>query len=292
MTWVLAATGAAVLIAAVIFRRIVAVEMLKLSANRFLHLVLGVILIGIPVYTELWLAATEGGASKGYRALSSFTIYPEALRFGLQIAGYAVVIFSALSFAGEFDRRTIKNLLTCPVTRTELFGGKCAAQLLLALGLCLLVVCESATWACLRGEVHHIWRPDVYEIYPTFQQMMGHALRATALIVLPMLATAFLGLAASTLTESSGYAVAAGLIGFLGLTIGSRLLRGGVQYALFTFYPDYGLHVLARFSVGDSGIHWDTSIFDRGRYALAPLLTCLGLGGLAYAVFRFRNVTT
>jgi ABC-type transport system involved in multi-copper enzyme maturation permease subunit len=288
MIWVLALTAAAIATGLFLMRRIVAAEWLKLRSHPFTLVILVAVLLGTPLLAELSLAMQE---VEGYRRLSAFAVFGAGLRFGFQLTAYAVVIFGALSFASEFDRGTIKNLLVQPVTRAELFLAKCVTQLSLGAGLILLVLTESALWGCLRGELHHIWRPDVFEIYPTYDEMMGHASRMVGLLLLPLLVTSLLGIVVSTMTESSGYAVATALAVFIGLSLAGDLLGRNAQPWLFTFYPGYGLTVFGKLAVGDSGAVWSEHLFSNGWTALVPILTGALFFSAAYALFRRKDIT-
>jgi ABC-type transport system involved in multi-copper enzyme maturation permease subunit len=191
-------------------------------------------------------------------------------------------------FAGEFDRGTIKLLLTRPVTRTDLFLAKCATAVLVAGFYMALVVYVSLVFALARGELGAVWDGEAYATFASYETIMEHARTAVLLCILPTLTAAFLGIFVSNLTEHSGYAVAYGLIIYVVLDLAAAsFLRS--EY-LFTYHTGYALEVLCAFSEGSSTM-WRHQHDGSLTHIFAPLVTLLAFASAAYAVFRSRNVT-
>ncbi len=281
----------AVAAGAVATRRVASAEAVKLAAHPFVRVAAATILLGMPLYAELFIAGAEPLPETAFRRVSGFAIFGAALRFGAYAAAISTVVLGALSFAGEFDRGTIKNLLTRPVTRTELFAGKIAAQLVMTLLLFAVIVFEAALWSSLRGELHHVWRRDVFEVYPAYAEMMSHASRAAGLLLLPLLASAMLGISVSNLTESSALAVALSLGALFSFTVVGGVLGEDSRRLLFTFYPGYGIDVLEALASGDSRARWNESLFAGGWFALVPLATAGAFALPSWLAFRGRDIT-
>ena len=291
MEWVLTAVMVAVAAGAVATRRVASAEAVKLAAHPFVRVAAATIILGMPLYAELFIAGAEPLPESAFRRVSGFAIFGACIRFGFYAAAISAVVLGALSFAGEFDRGTIKNLLVRPVTRAELFAGKIASQLALTLLLFAVVVFEAALWSSLRGELHHVWRRDVFEVYPSYAEMMSHAQRAAGLLLMPLLASAMLGISISNLTESSAFAVALSLGTLFAFTVAGGVLGEDPRSLLFTFYPGYGIDVLEGLASGDSRAQWKESLFAGGWYALVPLATGGALALPSWLAFRGRDIT-
>jgi len=289
VVWVLGATLLVVAGGLAALRRVAGAEAVKLAAHPFVRVALVVLVVGIPLYSE-FSPAMEEPPDASYRRASSFAFFGSGLRFGFHVAAIAAVVLGALSFAGEFDRGTIKNLLMRPVTRTELFAGKLTLLLGFASLLFAGVVFEAALWACARGELHHVWRRDVFEVYPSYAEMMSHAQRAAGLALLPLMAASILGVAVSTLTESSALAVALALGAFFGLMVASGWL-GESRAFCFAYYPGYGIEVLEGMASGDSRARWNESLFSEGLFAIVPVASAAAMAIPAWLAFRARNIT-
>ena len=97
--------------------RLVVAEFLKLSANPFLYVSLGLVAVAV-VSAELLVPAARGQKETLWSAYHGLQLFAYGFDFGLFVATFVLLTFSAMIFAGEFDKGTIKNLLTRPVTRT------------------------------------------------------------------------------------------------------------------------------------------------------------------------------
>jgi hypothetical protein len=281
-------TGVAAL--AVWKRSLVAAEWLKITRHPFLYVALSILILGIPLWAELKLKFVDYRIGK-YRELNAFLMFALGAEFGIQIAALVVVIFSALSFAGEFDKGTIKVLLTQPVTRTEVFAAKVAAMMLLALALTALTVYESLVWGLVRGDLGHVWQQDVHQVFSRLDVMMGHAATAIGVGVFSMLATCLLGIFISSLTESSGHAVAAALTVFFVMSIALFVLRDDRKLYLFNHYPGYGIGILIELSRASAGKTWNPEVLDRALYAQVPAVTAAALAAVAWLRLRFKDIT-
>lgn len=270
--------------------RVVVAEIYKILSHPFLYISVAILLVAIPLWTQLQIALGDYKETD-YRKLNSFLLFCYGARFGLKFGMFVLVIFSSMSFAGEFDKGTIKNLLTRPVTRTELFLAKCVTLILLAVFLIGLVFYLSAVVALLQGEAHHVWKESIHEVYPKFEELMEHSKTAILMCIVPILATAFLGIVVSNLTESSGYAVAAALILFFALDIAAGVTRAERGMYLFNFYQTYPFEILQKFAKGGSDAMWDARILQHNLFLTVPAIYSVVFGVISYVLFRFKNIT-
>jgi len=171
---------------------------------------------------------------------------------GLKIASFLLVIFGSLSIAGEFDKGTIRLILTRPVTRTEVFLAKCLTGLGLAALFYAVVLGLSFGFGCLRGELGPVWDGEQGLVLSTTEAISSHAVKAVGMSAAGVLAAVFLGLAVSTVVESSGFAVAIALTLFIGVDLGLGLVREDHTRYVFSWYPSYAFETLRSFSEGSS----------------------------------------
>lgn len=268
--------------------RLFRAEMLKLRAHPFLPFA-AVLLVAATLAGALAPGALTGAEPSAWRPTSAMQVFAGGARHGLKMASFLLVIFGSLMVAGEFDRGTIKVLLTRPITRTDLFASKCLAGFLLA-GLFVVGVLGLSFGAgCLVGELGPVWARDNYLRLVSWEAISDHAWMAIRLSVPATLAAVFLGIAVSSLVESSGFAVAIALGLFLGLDIGLGLAGEGAQRLFIGYYPTYAFDVLRQFADGTAA-RWDSAVARSGRWWYIPTATA-GIGStLAYAVFRMRNI--
>lgn len=290
MDWSVLLACAVILGASLWKRSLVSAELIKITNHPFLYVALVLLVIGIPLSVELSLMLGDYKIG-GYRPLSAFLMFAIGAGFGVKVVVFVVLIFSALSIAGEFDKGTIKVILTRPVTRTEVFLTKCVTMALLALCVLAIALFASLFWGLCRGELGPIWKENVHDAYPYYPEMLRLLRLSILSAVLAVVATAFLGVFISMLTESSGHAVAVGLICFLLLDLVTSFLRKDQRLYFFNFYQGYGFGQLTEIASGSSATRWDDQVFRAGHTALVPGLTSLVFGGISYVLFRLKNIT-
>jgi len=227
-----------------------------------------------------------------WRAHNALATFAGGAKVGLKLATFAVLVLGSMLFAGEFDRGTIKVLLTRPITRTDLFLAKAVMAGGLALFFIGVVLYVALGLGCLQGELGPVWADDAYLSNTSHDQLAAHAWKAVAMSVLPVMAAAFFGVLVSNLCESSGFAVAITLTLFLlADEIALRAFRGDdVRRYFFNMYPGYAFDVLRDLSRGSSTA-WKR-VFEDGRpYLWVPALSSAAFAAVGYGVFRFRNIT-
>jgi ABC-2 type transport system permease protein len=269
--------------------RLTAAEFLKLFSQPFLYIALFVLLFFTPG-VELLRPIFSGQRETVWRSFHSVQLFAYGFQFGLKIATYILVIFSSMMFAGEFDRGTIKNLLTRPVTRLDFFVAKCATVMGLAVMLFGFVFFVSAVVALGWGDLGPVWDDSQYIIQRSTEEILAHARKAVFMSFVAFLAAGFLGIFVSNLTESSGYAVAFGLGLFLVADLGSGMLLDRAKQKLFMYYPSYALEKLSQFSEGTT-TRWNPDIDAQGLYVLVPALYIVAFIPLAFSIFRTRSIT-
>jgi ABC-2 type transport system permease protein len=269
--------------------RLVIAEGIKLWAQPFLYVALALIALGTIGGEELF-AFTQGRKASAWGTLHAVQLFASGWGFGHTLATFVLVIFSSMFFAGEFDRGTIKVLLTRPVTRTELFLAKALTTLIIAVALFAFTVWLAAVWALGRGTLGPVWDDTVYYVHQSGQTIQGHAIRALGVAALSYVAAGFLGLLVSTWTESSGFAVAIALVLFLFGWLGTGFVGGeGAKENLFFHYGPYAAEKLKELAGGGS-TRWSPRIVDHNLHIKVPLFYILAFVPAAYGLFRFKNI--
>jgi len=220
-----------------------------------------------------------------WRSTNTIQVFAYGAQFGLKMAGFILVIFGSMLFAGEFDRGTIKILLTRPITRTDLFAAKCLTGFLLALLLLVSVLSLSFAMGCAMGDLGPVWDRSDYLHSVTYDDLVDHALKAVQVAIPGIIAAVFLGLVVSCVTDTSGYAVAMALTIFIGADLGLALFSDGARY-FFNYYPEYAFKVLQAYSEGTS-TRWQ---LPQGQFWIIPAASAAICTGASYVIFRFRNI--
>lgn len=269
--------------------RLVQAEFLKLFAQPFLYICLAIVAATTVIFE--WLGPLfYSQPATVWRPHHAVQLFAYGFDWGLKIAEFVLVIISAMIFAGEFDRGTIKNLLTRPITRTDLFAAKCLTILALAAGLFAFVLYVSLADAFSRGDLGPVWLADQYLIQRPYEMIASTAKKAVLMSFPPFLAAGFLGILVSTWTESSGFAVAIALVLFNFADVLTGVLPYGYERWSFLYYPPYVLDKLKKYAVGGTE-HWDESLETRLLYLKVPLLYILAFVPPAFVIFRRRNIT-
>jgi len=217
-------------------------------------------------------------------------LFAYGFRVGLKMATYVLLIFSSMMFAGEFDRGTIKNMLTRPVTRAEIFIAKCLTVTGLAVLLFGFVFVVSALYALGRGDLGPVWDDSAFIIQRSASEILGHARKAVMMSFLSFLAAGFLGVLVSNFSESSGYAVATGLVVFLAADLVTGMLADRAKQNVFLYYAPYALEKLSQLGEGTT-TRWNPDIDARRLYLTVPAAYIASFIPLAFSIFRSRNIT-
>jgi len=272
--------------------RLTAAEFLKLGSNPFLYLSLG--LVGAATLLSAWLyPVVFQKPETAWRAYHSVQLFGYGFQIGLKLATFVLVIFSSMSMAGEFDKGTVKNLLTRPVTRTDVFTAKALTVLLLGLGLFAYVLYLSLAWGLWRGNLGPIWDDATYVVMRPAAEIAAHARQAVLMCLPAFLAAGFLGFFVSNWTESSGYAVATALVIFIAGGVLTDLLRGSAQQAMFFHYGSHATQKLQELAAGGSASFGKDLL--AGRFPLwirVPAISIALFLPVSYGIFRNRNITS
>jgi ABC-type transport system involved in multi-copper enzyme maturation permease subunit len=264
-------------------------EFLKLSAQPFLYVAL-VVLVLLSAGSEFLTPLVSGQKETAWRDFNSVQLFAYGFKSGLKVATYVLLIFSSMMFAGEFDRGTIKNMLTRPVTRAEFFIAKCLTVTGLAVLLFGFVFFVSALCALGRGDVGPVWDDSAYIIQRSASEILRHARKAVMMSFLSFLAAGFLGVLVSNFSESSGYAVATGLVVFLAADIITGMLADRAKQNVFLYYAPYALEKLTQLGEGTT-TRWNPDIDARRLYLTVPAAYIAAFIPLAFSIFRARNIT-
>jgi ABC-2 type transport system permease protein len=270
--------------------RLTAAEFLKLFSQPFLIITV-LVVISSTLGAEIFRPIFSGQRETIWRSFGAVQLFAYGFQFGLKIATFVLLIFSSMMFAGEFDRGTIKNLLTRPITRVDFFVAKCVTVTGLAVMLFAVVFYVSAVYALWRGDVGPVWDDSQFIIQRSTQEILAHARKAIGVSFLSFLAAGFLGILVSNLTESSGYAVSFGLGLFLVADLGTGMLLDRAKQKMFMYYPTYAFEKLAQFGEGTT-TRWNPDIDAHFLYLLVPAVYIVMFIPLALSIFRARSITT
>ena len=272
--------------------RLTAAEFLKLRSHPFLYLSLGLVGFFTLASGTLFPVVFQKPET-AWRAYHSVQLFGYGFQTGLKLATYVLVIFSSMIVAGEFDRGTVKNLLTRPVLRSDVFLAKVLTVVVLGLGLFLFVLYLSLAWGFWRGNLGPVWDDATYVVMRPAEQIAAQARQAVWMCLPSFLAAGFLGLLVSTWTESSGYAVSTALVIFIAGDLATDVLRGSAQQALFFHYGSHATKRLQELAEGGSAAFArDVVAGGFPLWVRVPVLTIALFLPLSYGVFRSRNITS
>jgi ABC-2 type transport system permease protein len=270
--------------------RLVRAELLKLGAQRFFYVALVLIAAGVIGVEWTYQKLHKGAGTSGWGSLHALQLFANGWDVGLMLATVVLVMFSSMLIAGEFDRGTIKVLLTRPVTRTDFFLSKAITVLLLAVFLFAFVLFVALAWAFSHGSMGPVWDDTAYLVQRDAADINGHAIRAVGIAVLSFVAAGFLGLMVSTWSESSGYAVAIGLILFLFGYLLTKFMGEATQEKLFFHYGPYAVDKLREFAEGGT-TRWAARVVERSSHVTVPLAYIAAFLPATYALVRGKNIT-
>jgi ABC-2 type transport system permease protein len=253
--------------------RLVRAESIKLFAQPFLYVAVVLIAVGVILGEEVF-AFVESRKASVWRPMDAVQLFANGWSLGHMLSTFVLVIFSSMFIAGEFDRGTIKVLLTRPITRTELFIAKALTVVAVAAFFFAFTAWISAVWALGRGTLGPVW---------------DDALKALSIAALSYLAAGFLGLFVSTWTESSGFAVAIALILFVFGWLGTMVMGESLKEKLFFQYGPYAADKLKELAGGGS-TRWSPRILQHGLHIKVPLIYIAVFVPGAYGLFRAKNI--
>lgn len=269
--------------------RLMAAEFLKLFSQPFLYIAL-VLLFCLVIGSEVATPLVSGQKETAWRTFNSVQLFAYGFGTGLKVATYVLLIFSSMMFAGEFDRGTIKNLLTRPITRLEFFIAKCMTVTGLAVLLFGFVFFAGAAYALWRGDLGPVWDDSGYIIQRSAGEILAHGRKAVGMSFFSFLAAGFLGILVSNFTESSGYAVSLGTGFFVTGELITGMLADRAKQKVFLYYAPYALEKLTQFGEGTT-TRWNPDIDHAFLYLRVPIITIACFIPLAFSIFRSRNIT-
>lgn len=156
-----------------------------------------------------------------------------------------VIVFGAMLVAEETSSGTIRSVLAGPIHRSEFYAAKAVMAILYAVSLSLVLLAISAGLAGLRFGFGPV--ADELGVVYGRGEVLGNFLLAFFLSLIPLAAMAMYAILVSTLIESSGAAVAAG-IGIVYLVDFAKPLLGIDRYVFTRFigYPWQVMHQVAQ----------------------------------------------
>lgn len=200
-------------------------EAVKLFANRYPYLLLGIVLAGQAAYTAL------KGFAEPETTLDVLTapqLWADGMGVAMRLGLFVILVLGAMGFSQEFAQGTVKTMLVLPVRRRDWVVAKLISLIVLAwallaatalLGIALVAV--TAGWGDVsRGGV------TLYEAHLVWSQLAA-AIGLTAVMLLPLCAFALL---VSVFFSSSGAAVGVALVLAIVLEFGLGLLDESARF--------------------------------------------------------------
>lgn len=272
--------------------RLVRAELLKIRNHPLFIISVIVILLVIPIAIYLQaLYFQPPGETNTYAKLNAIQLFSYGFKYGFKIASIFILIFSAMIFSMEFDKGTIKNLLARPVTRTEVFISKSLATIINAVFLIALTLYVTLIFSMTNGELGPIWDKEYYYIKMGYEALLENLYMAIEVTLPSAIAAIFFGIAISTLTESSGNAVALALSIFMVLDFisGFSFIADSVKY-IFNYYPDYALNTLKSYVEGYTQKSWEGDITKYKYYLIVPIAYSIIFAVISYIIFKLKNI--
>jgi ABC-type transport system involved in multi-copper enzyme maturation permease subunit len=214
----------------------------------------------------LGVAATAGWEAISHRAvglesgrsggpLNGFFVYAETLRNGLIAGAMLLVTLAGLFMAEEIELGTAKIVFSKPLRRSEVVLGKAIVLVALACGLLAAVAAASAAAGAAfgYGDIVDPQFPDY--VFKTRAEMIGHAAKATALLLPPLVATLLVGFAVSALASQSGIAVGLTFAALVFSLVGGWLVRQ-LEPFLVTSYFGFPIEQLEMLATGKATRAW------------------------------------
>ncbi len=275
-------------------------EIIKITSHPFLYVSIG-ILITATLLAAHFEPLLTGRKESDWSTFNSYQLFAYGAKFGSMVASYILVSFSSLLFAGEFDRGTIKLLLTRPLLRREVFLSKVTISFVLSIFLYGVVLYVSYVYAVWRGDLGPVWDTHQYLIMRSEVSLQSDFWNTLPIAYLPLLTSCFLGILVSNLIDSSGFAVLIAFVIFLLLNFVSTFLGEAQQMNFFTYYRGDGFDILRAHSegFGDTlgyGGKTPPKEWFAGKGLLLPLWVRVPLVSMAalilpaWLVFRSKNI--
>ncbi len=280
--------------------RLMWTEIIKITSHPFLYVSTGILIVAtlLAAYFQPLLTGRE---ESEWATFNSYQLFAYGAKFGSLVASYILVSFSSLLFAGEFDKGTIKLLLTRPLHRREVFLSKVAIAVLLSAFLYGLVLYVSYLYAVWRGDIGPVWDTQQYLIMRSEASLQSDFWNTILVAFLPLVTACILGIFISNLIETSGFAVMIAFVGFFLLDFGSSFVGESIQMNIFTYYRSDSFDILRAHSegFGDTlgyGGETPPKEWFAGKGFLLPLwlrVPLVSMAGLllpAWLVFRSKNI--
>lgn len=264
--------------------RLLRMEFYQFVGRRFFIVSIVILAAAVPLIAWLQIRLRRDDIESDYRTIHALHVFAFGAQAGLTLATYLTVIFTSMSFAGEFDHGTIKNILIRPVRRRDVFVAKCLTAIGVLLFFQLLALYAALLFGALVGDLGPVWSRDYYIVTVPLETLAPAALRAVMVAMPAGLAAVGISVWISNLTESSGWAVASALV----LMVMLNLSSGVFTTVNFFFYPEEALKTLESLAAGSS--HKSLDDPKLSGFLKYPLATGVLAAALAYPAFRFKDV--
>jgi ABC-type transport system involved in multi-copper enzyme maturation permease subunit len=263
-------------------------EYVKITRQYFFYIAILIIVL-VCILAAEFVPKLYGRTAK-IETLHSIEIFSYSYPTGLKIAILFAVVFSSLAFSSEFERGTIRILLSKPITRTDFFIAKVLIITCLTLFFMMVAFYTSFLYGLIKGEMGVVWKAGEFYYIKSWglEKILKDMSKAILLSILPALATAYLALLISAWLDHGGFAVAISIILVFSFDVILKFVREP-EY-LFFYYINYAFDVLSGFAKGLDDVRWEQKYDKTLCYVTYPAFYSLLFFILAFLRIRFRNV--
>jgi hypothetical protein len=267
-------------------------EYVKITRQYFFYIAIFIIVV-VSILAGEFVPKLYGRTAR-VETLHSIEIFSYSFPTGLKLAILFGVVFSSLAFSSEFERGTIRIMLSKPITRTDFFIAKVLIITCLTLFFITIAFYTSFLYGLIKGEMGGVWKAGEFYYHTEesyeLEKILGDMCKAVLLSILPALATAYLALLISAWLDHSGFAVAISVILVFSFDIILKFVREP-EY-LFFYYINYAFDVLSGFAKGLDDVRWEEKYDKTLCYITYPAAYSLLFFVLAFLRIRLRNVVS
>lgn len=211
------------------------IELFKLKHQRFPFIAFFFLLL-FTVASALLRNQLSDVKGMGMGSANGWQIMTFAASWGIQMATLLILILSINLIADEFSERTIKNLLTKPILRSQFILGKAGTIIFLSFIFILAIFLTSFIMGAVSGELGNLQERGY--VLVKWQRLLWHLFLAFCFSILTVSIIGFFGAFIAVLLPRSGVAIGASLILYFALNIISQFDQfRHFLFTSFTYFP-------------------------------------------------------
>ena len=159
-----------------------------------------------------------------------------AASWGMQLAGLLILILSINLVTEEFSDRTIKNILSRPVTRTQFILGKVLTIGFLVLIFLSAIFITSFLTGLSLGDMGHLQERGY--VIAKWQKLLGNLIAAFFLSIITLSVIGIFGVFISILLSRPGVAIGTSICLYFVLNIAAQFDKlKNFLFTSFTYFP-------------------------------------------------------